>query len=195
MNLKYVLLGIFLIVIAIISYFYWKVEDASERAKLTSYVSMLAIVGTFILILSFLEASENNNRITKKDILEKNIQNDQRGIIDLEKVFISSSPQLRRLYKQINPHNAFLQSLPDPVITNEIIEKEQQTMSIMLQNIESILYPVTFNLIKHDSEEFQPWITTFKYWFSSELLREYWNINKNLYTTGTQKFIDTYILT
>ena len=194
MNAKYALLGIFLIIIGIISYIYWKVDDVQQRAKLSSYVSMLAIVGTFVLLLSFIESSQNNERITRKDLVEKNVQNDQKGIIELERLFIDQGPQLRRLYKQIHPNNQFLQQLPDPVITPEIIEKEQHAMSIMLQNVESILYPITFGILKYNTKEFQPWITTFKYWFSSELLREYWNINKSMYTIGTQNFIDTQIL-
>lgn len=194
MNTKHLVLLMFLIIIFILSYIYWKVDTQEERSKLTGYVSMLAIVGTFVLLLSFLDSNESKLLTDKKDILNNTISNDQNGIVDIEKIFIDSSPQLRRLYKQMYPENSVLQALPDPQITPEVLEKEQHMLSIIMQNIESIIYPITMKWLNSNTEFYKTWISTFKMWFSSQLLRDYYQQNKTLYFKETQNFIDSKIL-
>lgn len=188
------LLIVFLAIIAILSYLYWKVENDQQRSKMAGYISMLAIIGTFILVLSYFESKENTARNVNKDVLSTYVGNDQKGIIDIERIFMDQSPQLRRLYKQIYPGNSAIQALADPPITPDVIEKEQHMMSIMLQTIETILYPVTLKLMNVASKDFQPWLVTFRSWFASPLLREFWASNKHLYAPETRDFIEGQVL-
>ena len=133
-----------------------------------------------------------NNRL--KDILTHEITFDQKGITEMEKIFIDYSPQLLRLYKQIYPHNLTIQQLEEPTLTPQIIEKEQHVISIMMQNIESILYPLTQKLMPIEPSKYQSWVKTFKLWFTSSLVREFWHNNKQLYNQETQNFVKNYIL-
>ena len=194
MNYKYVLLFIFALVILTFIYLFLKDNKQDSKSKITGLVSILALFGTFVYLLFFLETIDNNNRNTLNNVLTSQINYDQKGVIDIEKIFIEQSPQLLRLYKQIYPNNVTIQKLTEPPLTEQIIEKEQHVISIMLQNIESISYPLTQKLIPTDTIKYQSWLATFKMWFSSPLVREFWHSHQRLYNRETQEFINQQIL-
>ncbi len=194
MNYKYILLSLFILAMLILIYIFLKDNKQEDKNKIVGLVSILTLFGTFIFLLSFLETTEDNKRNKLRDLLTNQITYDQKGIIDIEKIFIEQSPQLLRLYKQIYPNNLTIQRLEEPPITNQIIEKEQHIISIMIQNIESILYPLTQKFMSIDSLKYQSWLQTFKYWFSSPLVREFWDSHKQLYNRETQNFISQHIL-
>lgn len=195
MNTKTVLIVLFFIGLVVISLLYWRIDTDSQRSKLTAYISMLAIIGTFVLLLSYIEGTNNTARNVNKDLLLTQTQADEKMIVDLEKLFMANSPNLLRLYKQLYPNNAAIQRLPDPQpITSEIIEKEQHALAIILQQVETILYPVLNKTIDPKSPAFEPWIRTLRTWFTSPLLKEYWLANKFYYTRATQQFVDERIL-
>ena len=194
MDYKHVLLIGFLILILILSYVYWKVDNDKERSKLSGYISMLAIIGTFVLLLSFIESSSNNQRNNIRGQIADAITNDQKGINEIERIFLEQGPTLRRLYKQLYPNNPNIINLPDSPITNEIIEREQHMLSIMLQNIETVLYPLTSNLSRFNLIQLEPWLLIIRQWFRSPLLLDYWNSHRQFYTTATQKFVTDNII-
>lgn len=194
MSTKQLLIFLFLLGLVVISILYWKIDGSESRAKLTAYISMLAIIGTFVLLLSYIEGTNNSARNEKKDMVMINNEADNRAVVDLEKLFMSNTPDLLRLYKQLNPENVAIRQIVDPPLTSQILEKEQHMLSIIMQQIETILYPVSNKTISPTSPLFEPWIRTFKTWFSSPLLQQYWATHKHLFTNFTREFIDTQIL-
>ena len=186
-----ILLIVIIIFILVITVIYW-VFNIDQ--KFATYISMLTIIGTLVLIVAFFRDTENTRKQQAQATLKKYSQTDVSYWINIEQKFLSQTPILRRLYKQLYLSNTYLQQLPDPDITPEIVEKEIHMISMLLQIVDSVSYEVA-----HDSSDWQDpahaaWLRVFQSWFASPLLLNQWHLTKHLYNSETETFVNKYVL-
>ena len=155
---------------------------------------MLTIIGTLVVIVAFFRDSEHTRRQQVQSTLKKSSQTDVSYWINIEQKFLSQTPLLRRLYKQLYSSNSYLQQLPDPEITPDVIEKEIHMISMLLQIVDSISYEVSHDSCNWNEPTNSAWLRVFRSWFKSPLLLAQWNLTKHLYNSETETFVDTFII-
>jgi hypothetical protein len=157
------------------------------NTNLQNYVNFLPaiILSISVLIGICTYHSQMIDRTKMKDIEYSNIS---AKILELDKIFMNN-PLLNRLYYDIYKHDTNLNRL-EIELTHEINKSEHIMANIIFQTISDIsnYKHLTFN---EPSNEF---VNTFKNWFKSKILKDYWSKLKYEYNENVIQIIDKLII-
>jgi c-di-AMP phosphodiesterase-like protein len=159
-----------LYIILLLTIILWNTDIIKDN-KLVNYITILSVI---VAILSYI--IQHKQHLKSEE--ERYVKQVKSNWTDIEKMFMDNYPYLNRLYKQIYSYDDRLKNISDPLITEEVIVKENHMAVILIQVID--------NLVQSDT-----WDEVFKEWFKSPILREVWKSRKKFYNEETVKYIDS----
>lgn len=112
--------------------------------------------------------------------------------VDLYDRIVKYHPYSSNFYNEINPTSdksfVYIPKTPEEKNKYEMVNFSLSTIFIDL----IAEFHTISNVLSKDS--YNSWISAFKIWFKSNILREAWNKTKNVYEKDIQKFVDTKLL-
>lgn len=185
------------IILFIIHTFLYILLSKNTLAQYDAYLKSLSIFSIFIAIIGFIINSKiNENNDNNNKILEVNKQQEQL-LIDVYKIF-TNNPELTQLYKELNMQDKNIQQLIEPPNINATnkLKAEHILCTTLIKRME-LIYD-SFSQIESYSKikDFQDYINIWVSWFKSNIIKNYWENNKNvLFSHDFVNFINTTILT
>jgi hypothetical protein len=162
--------------------------------KYSNYIKTLPLVGILISLGGLIYQNNNIEREDNLTISSQYLDHLGNDWFTLESTFLQYYPYSARLYKQMYPE------LPLSVVSMTSREDEIKRSyveihicSIIYQLIENIYIIVTEKRDWNDPRS-QEWLTVWKKWFSSPIVRENWKYMKQYYGSDVREIIDANIM-
>jgi len=161
------------------------------KSNLLSVFAILSNAGIFLGIFSFLfEIVKQKELEAKKTAMSFTLLT-QKGVLDLEKFFMTHNNSLKYLYYEIYGTLGF----PIPEGKPSIKDKQMEFHAIayMIQIIEDVYTVMELNK-NYDDKDLAGWLNTFRMWGSSKTFKKIWSSLKTNYGTNFIKFVESIIL-
>jgi uncharacterized membrane protein len=183
-----ILLAIFIVV----SLVYWLVPK-TFAPRLQGYISMFAIVGTFLAVASFFITQQEQQTQAQQNSLQQSLAFIQTNWIAIEQYF-SANPDLQNMYKGLNLDNVELQKLPDVPITDQSKYKEIHVAAWLIQIIENINTLVESKKLNWGNPSLLAWLSIFRSWFRYPVMKQQWAYLQKFSTPSMQELVNHRIL-
>jgi len=191
-NIINILVYSVIIFLVLYTVFYW-IFDLEKYKKWTHYQESIYWCGIIIILISFI--LDRMYRDDRSSLQYATLTNEQQenSFIEIDEMFLKYYPESLFLYYDIHGFgDQFTKGIKyDPakrmqfemVMSNFIFRKLENTYSLFAHGI-----------LPTKDEEYFEWLSIWKHWFKSPILRRNWIQNKSYYKTNTVNFIDNTIL-
>jgi len=184
------LLGIFLF----ISIIFW-VTRFGQSDKWLQFIGMISGLGVSVFVLQFVLENQRQHEQKKKDRALSFTVMTERYVINLEKWLAEQYPYCSRMYKELYSEHPGLEDvvIPENIDKNHQAEVEAHISGILIQAVEDIYWVENLETT-YKEPDLSGWMTTFRRWFTSPILRKQWSYLKDNYGKPFQLFVEKQLI-
>lgn len=188
-------LVVLVLLFGVVSYISWgtKIGTSIRYYYYAHAILALGIVVTVVtLIVTDLQRRERQHNASWM----RNVRINQHYWIHLERFFSEHAMDLNRLYKQMWPHAADVQSLPDLPVTNRSRVIEVHAANMLMGIINNINSAVVGDKPREQvwslwqQPEYRSWFRAIQNWTQSEILRKRWYSTREVYSPQMRTLMD-----
>jgi hypothetical protein len=161
---------VLLLLFVLITYISW-ITPIGIKIRYYYYTHAIVALSIVLAVVTLVITQSERRRAEQKAALQRTLRINQRYWVDLERFFAEHAQGLNRLYKQMWPHDADVQALPDLPSTPDSNMQEVHVANMLFGVISNMNAEIASNTPTHQvvakwqQPEYRSWFGTLKIGF------------------------------